>query len=113
MNHLLAHFSDIVAKMLQDLAKERSGERKKNERRCYAKLCEKAHPLKALGCVAGFLRNSKFYLINDKRACCTTNIAAPVGEISQWSARIWPGGAAIFVLAHCSGAEYTPFRVRA
>jgi Fic family protein len=65
INHLLAHFSDIVARMLQDLAKERSGERKKNDRRCYAKLCEKADSLKALVSVASYLRNSKFYLIND------------------------------------------------
>jgi hypothetical protein len=65
MNHLLAHFSDIVARMLQDLAKERSGERKKNERRCYARLCEKADSLEAPGSVARFLRNRKFYLIND------------------------------------------------
>ena len=51
--------------MLQDLTKKRSGERKKNDRRCYARLCEKADSLKALGSVARFLRNSKFYLIND------------------------------------------------
>jgi hypothetical protein len=54
-----------MARMLQDLAKERSGERKKNERRCSAKLCEKADSLKALGCVASILRNSKFNRIND------------------------------------------------
>ncbi len=65
ITHLLAHFSDIVARMLQDLTKERSGERKKNERRCCAKLYEKTDSLEALGSVASFLRNRKFYLIND------------------------------------------------
>src|SRR5258708_32116331 len=52
--------------MLQDLTKERSGERKKNERRCCAKLYEKTDSLEALGSVASFLRNRKFYLINDR-----------------------------------------------
>jgi hypothetical protein len=66
LNHLLAHFSDIVARMLQNLARKKSGERKKNERRSYARLCEKADSLKALGSVARFLRNRKFYLINDR-----------------------------------------------
>ncbi len=51
--------------MLQDLTKERSGERKKNDVLCYAKLCEKDGSLTKLGSVASILRNSKFYLIND------------------------------------------------
>src|SRR5258708_40257931 len=37
----------------------------KNERRCCAKLYEKTDSLEALGSVASFLRNRKFYLIND------------------------------------------------
>ena len=73
MNHLVAPFSDIVARMVQDLAKERSGERKKNERRCSAKLCEKADSLKALGCVASIMRNSKFNRINDSFSCFFAN----------------------------------------
>src|ERR1700719_4005195 len=62
--HLLAHFSYIVARMLQDLMKERSGERKKNDRQCSDRVYEKADSLKAPGSVASFLRNSTFYMIN-------------------------------------------------
>ena len=33
---------------------------------CHAALCEKTHPLKALGSMARFLGNSVFILINDR-----------------------------------------------
>jgi hypothetical protein len=33
---------------------------------CRARLCEKPDPLNALGSVAGYLRNSQFFRINDK-----------------------------------------------
>jgi hypothetical protein len=69
VNHLLAHFPNILANEQQDLAKKRKGEQKKNSSRCYARLCEKAHPLKAPGSVASFLRNSQIYRINDRNEC--------------------------------------------
>src|SRR5258707_11627365 len=69
MNHLLAHFPNILANEQRDLTKKRRGEQKKNYSRCHARLYEKADPLKALGSVASFLRNSKFYLINDTLKC--------------------------------------------
>lgn len=65
-----------------------SYERLETRKWCHAKLCEKADPLKALGCVASFLRNGKFYLINDNPMCCSflkkdaTNACAD-GEILQ------------------------------
>src|SRR5437868_2681106 len=45
-----------------------SYERLETRKGCHAKLCEKADPLKALGGVASYLRNGKFYLINDTKA---------------------------------------------
>ena len=45
----------------RDLAKKRSGERKKNYPRCHAILCEKADLLKASGSVASYLENGNFY----------------------------------------------------
>jgi hypothetical protein len=40
---------------------KRKGEQKKNYSLSHARLCEKAHPLKAPGSVASFLRNSQIY----------------------------------------------------
>jgi len=37
---------------------------------CRARLCEKPDPLNALGSVAGYLRNSQFFRINDKSWLC-------------------------------------------
>ncbi len=37
-----------------------SYEGRETGKRCYAKLCEKADPLKALGSVAIYLRNGQF-----------------------------------------------------
>ena len=66
MNHLLTHFPTILANEQRGLTKKRRGEQKKNYSRCHARLYEKADPLKAQGLVASFLRNRKFYLINNK-----------------------------------------------
>jgi hypothetical protein len=62
---LLAQFPNILAKKQRDLTRKKREEQKKNDSRCHARLHEKADLLKALGRVASFLRNGKFYLIND------------------------------------------------
>jgi len=64
-NHNMALCSPILALGQYKRAKEMSYEYLDTRKCCHAKLWEKAHPLKALGSVARFLRNSQFFRIND------------------------------------------------
>jgi hypothetical protein len=89
MNHLLAHFPNILANEQRDLTKKRRGEQKKNYSRCHARLYEKADPLKALGSVASFLRNSKFYLINDIKSSTFAALSSLKAQI--WTTAPYPG----------------------
>src|SRR6266480_6025299 len=67
-----------------------SYERLETRKGCHAKLCEKADPLKALGCVASYLRNGNFYLINDSKAEQMSMLRHGSGFGQVFGADSWP-----------------------
>src|SRR5207248_551233 len=65
--HFLAHFPNILAYGLRNSTKKRGGEQKKKTLRGHDTLCERPDPLNTLGSVADYLRNSRFFRINDRK----------------------------------------------
>jgi len=79
--HFLAHFPNILAYGLRSSTKKRGGEQKKKTLRGHDTLCEKPDPLNTLGSVADYLRNSRFFRINDMYACSGSyHLPSPVDE---------------------------------